>query len=60
MRIQGEQVDTFRIIREDNQTPDTEGRASYLKQGEKVSDFSNKTGNDETKQNFKIKCVTGS
>jgi len=27
-------------IRGDNQTPDTGGRASYLKQEEKVSDFS--------------------
>ena len=36
-------------IREDNQTPDTGERASYLKQEGKVRDFQNKTGNDETK-----------
>ena len=36
-------------IREDNQTLDTGGRATYLKQEGKVSDFQNKTGTDETR-----------
>ena len=36
-------------IREDNQTLDTGGRTRYLKREGKVSDFQNKTGNDETR-----------
>jgi len=52
----GEQVETLwgtggntLGIREDNQTPDTGGRARYLKREGKVCDFQNKTGNDETR-----------
>jgi len=40
-------------IREDNQTLDTGGKARYLKREGKVSDFQNKTGNDETRHEEK-------
>jgi len=39
-------------IRENNQTPDTGGRASYLKQEEKVSDFF-KIKQEMTRQDIK-------
>ena len=37
MRIQGKQVETFRVIRADTQTRDTGGRASFLKREEKLT-----------------------
>ena len=36
MRMQGTQVETFRVIRGETQTRDTEGRASYLKREGKL------------------------
>ena len=37
MRIQGNQVETFRVIKGDTQTRDTGGRASFLKREEKLT-----------------------
>ena len=48
MRIQGNQVETFRVIKGDTQTRDTGGRASFLKRKEKLI-FKNKTGSDKTR-----------
>jgi len=48
MRIQGEQVETFRVIKVDTQTHDTGGRASYLKR-EGWLILQNKTGSDKTR-----------
>ena len=54
MRDQGGTGGNTLGIREDNQTLDTGGRASYLKQQGKVSDFQNKTRNDETRHEQNI------